>query len=430
MSAIDTKGTTTGEAYWDKYGIPKMTLGEALWNLDVSIRRNQTRGAIVLISEAGEGKSQGVRSIARKHGRRVVDVRTSQFNLMGAGIPQRANEETGMFRIAVPDYMPKQGEKAILLFDELNQGQPHAIAMFFQLLEDRCIYDYHLPDDCIIVGLMNPGAGAYAVSRIEANPAINRRLMKAYVYSTFNEWRAHAESKEFHYTDFVSEGGRTCHPWVLRFLLAEPKALSTPAERDLGKQFCCPATWQTVSLSLYNMDAEGLDLTGDKSEMVEKRVAMTIGPVMSRTLMNYVRDNAVKISASEILTSYKPKSKLRTRVLQMQKEPGGDYNSLIENVANTLFYEKLPPTDIAANLALFWWDMPNELAQGFYTALHTCSKSGGDETQKNEYMKSLISTMLAEPKYHELNDRLNKAHNTFKDQLEGAKKKSFDPMAP
>jgi hypothetical protein len=423
VSNIDTKGITTSEVYWDKYGVPKMTLGEALYNLDITLRHNQTRGAVCLISEAGEGKSQGVRAIARKHGRRVVDVRTAQFNMMGAGIPQRANEETKMFDIAVPSYMPKAGEKAIVLFDEINQGQPHAIAMFFQLLEDRCIYDYKLPDDCIIVGLMNPGVGAYAVSRIEANPAINRRLMKAYVYSTFNEWRSHAEKPDFHYGDF--EGGKPCHPWVLRYLIAEPKMLSTPDVRDQGKQFCCPATWQTVSLSLYNMEAEKIEFTGDKSDIVERRIAMTINPVNAKALMNFIRDNAVKISPVEIMTGYKPKSKLRERVMQLQKEPGGDYNNLIENVANTIFYEKLPPAEIAANLALFWWDMPHELGMGFYTALYTAAKAG-DETQNTEYMKTLTAAWMAEEKYNEMNERLNKAHNQFKEQLDKTKK-DFDP---
>jgi hypothetical protein len=425
MSNIDTKAATTHEAYWDKYGIPVMTLGEALSNIDISIRRNQTRGAVVLISEAGEGKSQGIRQLARKHKRRVVDIRTAQFNLMGAGIPQRANEETGMFDIAVPSYMPKEGEKAILLFDEINQGQPHAIAMFFQLLEDRRIYDYEIPNDCIIVGLMNPGAGAYAVSRIESNPAINRRLMKAYVKSDFSEWRRHAESKDFHYSDFPETDGKPCHSWVLKFLIADSKALSTPAERDMGKQFCCPATWQTVSLSLYNLEAEGINLTEDRAE---KRVAMTIGTVMARSLANYIRDNAVKVSPHEILVDYKPKSALRKRVLQMQKEPGGDYNSLIENVANNLFFEKLPPVDIAANFALFWCDMPNELASGFYTMLHAASKSG-NEAENNEYMKALTTNLINEPKYNEVNERLNKAHDSFDADLKGAKdKKKFDPM--
>lgn len=425
MSNMNPKDLKTGPAYWDKYGVPRMSLAEALWNLEMSLLQNQTRGAICLISEAGEGKTQGIHAIARKHGRRVVDIRTSQFSTMGAGIPQRADEETKMFDIAVPSYMPKEGEKAIIFFDEINQGQPHAIAMFFQLLEDRRIYDYKIPDDCLIVAAMNPAQGAYAVSRIEANPAINRRLMKAYVYSEFRDWRAHAESSEFHYSDGLK---LPCHPWVLKYLITDQKQLSTPEVRDQGQQFCCPATWQTVSLTLYNMEKANIELDGPKTDWVERRVAMTIGAVNAQALMTYVRNNAVRISPQEILLKYKERSDLRKKVLKIKDDPGGDYPQLIEAVAHVVFFDKMEPTQIAPQLALFWWDMPNEHAQAFYTTLQTVAKAA-DAVVNNEYMKNLTKQLMCEPKYDELNDRLRKAHNQFAKDLNG-QKKDFDPMAP
>jgi hypothetical protein len=410
------------EAYYDKYGIPKITLGEFSWNLELTIKQNQKRGVLCAISEAGVGKSQIVHQLARKYKMRVVDIRTSQFSLIGAGVPQRA-DDTGHFKIAVPEDYPKKGEKCIVLFDEINQGQSHAIAMFFKLLEDRGIYNYELPDECIIVALMNPSTAQYNVSKIETNPAINRRLMKCYVYATFTDWLQHAKTDEFHHTDGMA---KPCHPWVLKFLQTEPKLLYRDADRDGNKQFACPATWQTVSLSLYNLEAAGEPIT---SERAENRLSMSINPTLARSVVEYVRNNEVRISPDEILFKYKAKSKLRERVLSLKEEPGGEYPKLIETVAHFLFNERPKPVEIANQLALFWHDMPDELAQAFFSMLGSASESGDPERQNSnrQYMKVLTNELQTDKLWLEINHRLMKSHNDFERALKGGKA-APDPM--
>ena len=184
----ETKTTVASETYWDKYSIPRISLAEALWQIEFSLETKQTRGVWCLIAEAGEGKSQGVHGIARKHGYRVVDVRTAQLTHIGAGVPQRADEDNH-FKIAVPDDFPRTGEKCIMFFDEFNQGQPHAIALVFKMLEDRGLYGYKLPDDCLVIIAMNPATAGYNVTKIEGNHAINRRIKKAYVYNEYASWK-------------------------------------------------------------------------------------------------------------------------------------------------------------------------------------------------------------------------------------------------
>jgi len=413
------------QAYYDKYGIPRVTLAEFVWNLELSIQQNQTRGVLCAISEAGVGKSQVVKQLARKYDRRVVDIRTSQFSLIGAGVPQRADDQ-GYFQIAVPADYPKKDEKCILLFDEINQGQSHAIAMFFKLLEDRGIYNYELPDDCIIVALMNPSTAQYNVTKIETNPAINRRLMKVYVYATFTDWVAHAKTKEFHYTDFPAEGGRPCHPWVLKFLQTENKLLYRDVDRDGNQQFACPATWQTVSLSLYNLEAAGEPIV---SERAENRIAMSVNPVIARSLLEYIRNNEVRISPDEILFKYKARSKLRERILALKDEPGGEYPKLIENVASYLFTEKPKPGDIGTQLVLFWSDMPLELAQAFFQMIATVAEAGDPQkiSANRQYMKALTNEMQTDKLWIETNQKMMRTQNDFERALKGDKA-SLDPM--
>ena len=422
MSNVAQDKMPMGEAYWDRYGIPRMTLAEALWQIDLSIEMEQTRGVWCLISEAGEGKSQGIHQLARKHNRRVVDIRTSQFSMIGAGVPQRA-DETGHFKIAIPSDYPKQGEKCILIFDEINQGQQHAIALFFKFLEDRGIYDYTLPDDCVIVALMNPSTAGYNVTKIETNSAFNRRLMKAYVYNTFTDWKKHALTPTFHYTDGLE---KPCHPMVVRLLTATPAMLYTAKDRDGNKQFACPATWQTVSLSLYNLEAAKVDLHGDKAE---NRIAASINTVNAQTLCAFIKNNEIIISPEAVLYDYKARSKLRARVQDLQKEAGGDYTSLVNEVAQFLFRERPEPQTVAPQLVQFWHDMPVEQAQPFYAMLDSaCQAHGGIQDPKNlKYMQDLTVANRQYPLWKEINDRINRIHDEQEKKIHG-RAAGKDPM--
>ena len=418
----EAKTTTAAETYWDKYSIPRVSLTEALWQIELSLTSNQTRGVFCLISEAGEGKSQGVHQIARDHKRRVVDVRTAQLTHIGAGVPQRADDE-GHFKIAVPDDFPRAGEKAIMFFDEFNQGQPHAIALVFKMLEDRGMYGYKLPDDCLVVIGMNPGNSAYNVTKIEGNPAINRRVKKLYVYNEYNSWKKHAMTEDFHHSDGIK---KPCHPWVIKFLNTTPQMLYTVKDRDGNKQFACPATWQTASLDLYNLEEAKCSPTDDK---FLNRLGSSLNMVNAAQLVEFIRNNEVRIAPDEILFKYKKASRLRERVLQLRSEPGGDYPRLVETLALFIFSDKPDPDRFADQLALFWHDMPDELSQAFYQQLAAAAKDGtGGTTKENvAYMTKMTVSLQESPLWNEINERLNSAYGSFERGLKG-QAASRDPM--
>lgn len=421
MSNVASDRTPAGEPYWDKYAIPRVTLTNAIGHVERHIKHGHTRGVICLISEAGEGKSQSIHQLARKYDRRVVDIRTSQFSLIGAGVPQRA-DESGHFRIAVPADYPRKGERAILLFDEINQGQQHAISMFFKLLEDRGIYDYELPDDCVIIALMNPSTAGYNVSKIETNPAITRRLKKFYVYNTFGDWKRFAQSEHFHSGDALLKG-KPCHSMVVKFLSASPNLLYDAKSRDSNKSFACPATWQTVSADLYLLE---LDKKSISDEFAEEMIGAIINTVTAKSLVEYIRNNEILISPEEVLAKYKGKSKLRERVLEMQSQPGGDYIRLVEALAGHIFSEKPRPEEIAPQLARFWADMPAEQAGAFYDMCGTAAKQYGEQ-EGVKYMMKLTTELQADPLWEKLNAIINNAHDSYEKDLLG-EGNNPDPM--
>jgi hypothetical protein len=416
------------DAYWDKYAISRVTIGFIIQTLNMYVRNTITRGCVALISEAGEGKSQAVHQVARQTGYRVVDLRTAFFSLMSGGIPQKA--EGGFFQIAVPDYMPKPGEKCILFFDEINQGQQHAIAMFFALLEDRLFFNYTLPKDCLIVCAMNPANAGYMVTKMETLKAFNRRLVKFYMYTPYGDWEKHAVTPAFHFSDGMV---KPCHPWVLKYLNTNRPALYDKAAADKGQQFPCPATWQTVSRMLYALETEknGMGAPMEMhSEFARALISGSIGTVHAKGLCDYIENNEIRISPEEILEKYKPKSGIRKKVMDLAKEPGGGVPDLSQTVASYLFDHKPSPELIAPCLALFWADLPEELAQGFYSQLSAAAADGDELVKKSniDYMMALTKQLMNEEPYVEVNRRLHQSHDSFERKLKG-REAVKDPMA-
>lgn len=413
MAPNNEQNTVITETYWQKRGIPRVSTGHAVEQLKLTLTSGQVRGVTCWVGEAGDGKTQAVHALAKKLGYRVLDIRTAQFTMMSAGIPSTNGVERGFFQIAVPHDFPKKNEKVILLFDEYNQGSSHAIAMFFQLLEDRKLYDYELPRECHIVALMNPSTTNYStVNKIEGNAALNRRMTVYFVYMSFPDWMAYAQSEEFHWTDGIQ---KPCHPSIVKFLRTSPSFLYTSKERDRGQQFACPATWQTVSLSLYNCEAAGHALT---SSFVENRVAASIGELNAAALCSYIRDENTRVNPLDILNYYTEKSEIRGRVLSLVEKNKPALLDLCDALAMTLYEQKLPPKNVASKLARFWNDVPPEVAQTFFTQLHAASKSVGEVQKNTTYMRDLTLLLSADPNYVELVKRTSSAFSEFADGMQ------------
>ena len=381
MASKDGNNTPTN--YPDLYDIPRATIGEIRDQIRLSLKHKQHRGAIVLVSEAGIGKSSIVHQIAREEGYRVCDIRTAHYGLMGAGIPSTKNQEKDFFDIVLPSIFPKQGEKAIVMFDELNQGLQHAIAMFFSLIEDRRMFNYTLPEDTLVVGMMNPAGAKYSVTMIENNAALRRRIKWFYGIFSFKEWMQHARTSDFHASDLAClRAPHACHPLILDFFAAHPRAVYDEVAREANKQYCCPAVTQTLSLDCYNLDREGIPLDSDMAQM---RFGGSCGVTLATKLTDYASNPNATLDPVDVLTNYK---KVRRRIKRMSEKHQDRLAELNHNVVQRLFTldDNVTAEKVAPNLLAFLQDLPNSMTQmilssmqaaavaskrqSFYTELH------------------------------------------------------------
>lgn len=413
---MKTKETSS---YAELYDIPSANIGEILQQLKFSYENKAFRGVWCLVGEAGMGKSQIVHQLAQDVGAKVCDVRTAHFGLMGTGIPSVKDAKgANFFKIKLPEIFPDVGEKTILTFDELNQGQAHAISMFFSMIEDRTMFDYHLPKDTLVVAMMNPNTAQYAVTQIENNAALRRRLKFVYVIPSPKEFLRHAATDLFHSTevDVHALGDRKpCHPDILEYFLNKPTDIDNKRAREANKQYVCPASIQTISLDAYLMQKERIPLDGSFANI---RFAASIGQTAAASISAFLKDNSTAINPMDVLTRY---TKVKTKVMNLvTKQNNEALMELNMNVLQILFSKC--PEDLkttAKNFVKFIAKQPTENVGSMMHAM----KRIAEECGSLPYLKNLMREMYTHDAWIEAHKNMDKAHRSVDDDFQAAKKK-------
>jgi hypothetical protein len=109
---------------------------------------------VVVWGAPGIGKSQVAQQTAAALGRKVIDVRASLLDPVDLrGIPSVA---TGRTVWAAPSFLPSPSDPpSIILLDELNRAPAMTQNALFQLVLDRKLGEYSLPDTCEILACCN-----------------------------------------------------------------------------------------------------------------------------------------------------------------------------------------------------------------------------------------------------------------------------------
>ncbi len=111
---------------------------------------------VMIWGPPGVGKSQLVSQVAKKHDRTLIDIRLSQMEPSDLrGIPFKDGDKVEW---AVPSMLPdaqKHGAEGILFLDEITSAPPSVSAAAYQLILDRRLGDYQIPDGWAIFAAGN-----------------------------------------------------------------------------------------------------------------------------------------------------------------------------------------------------------------------------------------------------------------------------------
>lgn len=146
----------------------------------------------------GVGKSSVVAQVAQRHGLDFVDVRLSQLaptDLRGLPVPEADGQGGGVSRWYPPEFLPRGGQ-GVLFLDEVNMAPPTMQGMAQQLILDRRVGSYVLPDGWFVWAAGNRKEDRASVFDMPA-PLANRFLHLT-VRPDFDSWRAYALARGLH----------------------------------------------------------------------------------------------------------------------------------------------------------------------------------------------------------------------------------------
>ncbi|MDQ7075528.1 MAG: MoxR family ATPase [Gammaproteobacteria bacterium] len=191
---------------------------------------------VMLWGPPGVGKSQIVVQVAESHQVPVIDIRLSQMEPSDLrGIPFRDGEQVEW---AVPSMLPNSkthGPKGILFLDEITSAPPSVSAAAYQLILDRRLGNYRVPEGWAIVAAGNR-QGDRGVTYAMPAPLANR-FSHFEVEVNLDDWVAWA------YQEGIDER-------VIAFLRFRPELLFDfdPAHNPMA--FPSPRSWEFTHRAL------------------------------------------------------------------------------------------------------------------------------------------------------------------------------------
>ncbi|MCK5648846.1 MAG: MoxR family ATPase [Gammaproteobacteria bacterium] len=191
---------------------------------------------VMIWGPPGVGKSQLVSQVAEKHNRTLIDIRLSQMEPSDLrGIPFKDGDKVEW---AVPSMLPdaeKHGSEGILFLDEITSAPPSVSAAAYQLILDRRLGDYKIPDGWAIFAAGNR-QGDRGVTYSMPAPLANR-FSHYEIDINLDDWVAWA------YQVGIDER-------IIAFLRFRPDLLFDfdPAHNPVA--FPSPRTWEFVHRAL------------------------------------------------------------------------------------------------------------------------------------------------------------------------------------
>jgi hypothetical protein len=188
----------------------------------------------------GIGKSALVRQLASDLAVRLQDVRALLLDPVDLrGLPFLGSD--GRSKWATPEFLPRDGS-GILFLDELNAAPAMVQASCYQLVLDRKLGEYTLPEGWAIVAAGNRDSDRAVTTRMPT-PLRNRfvHLELEVDLQEWSEWAIQAEVR----------------PEVIAFLRFRPELLSV-FDRDVNA-FPSPRSWEFVSHILGSTPEQSIE---------------------------------------------------------------------------------------------------------------------------------------------------------------------------
>lgn len=218
-----------------------------------------TKQPAFLWGSPGIGKSAIVKQVAREKNLPVHDVRAALLDPVDLrGIPTVRGDRTTW---TAPEFLPTGGD-GLLFLDELNAAPPLVQAACYQLVLDRALGEYQLPDGWIVIAAGNLESDRAVTSRMST--ALSSRFLHLELDIHLDDWSQWAFANEI-------------RPEIIAFIRFRPELLHKFNPRSGERVFPCPRTWEFTSKILNGSPAREIEFEMIKGAVGEAAAAEFTG---------------------------------------------------------------------------------------------------------------------------------------------------------
>jgi hypothetical protein len=216
-------------------GIPKISIEDAIDLLSTIAENVSSAGnqGIFLWGPPGIGKSDLVRELASRTGREFIDIRLTTLDPVDLrGLP-KINEKERITEWIAPEFLPRDNDKSGILFlDEINAAPPSVQAAAYQLILDRKLGGYRVPDDWVIIAAGNRLGDRSITYQIPT--ALANRFTHLEIIVDNDQWYNWAYKNEI-------------DPYIISFIKYQPNLLHQFDQHSTDVVFPTPRSWAFAS---------------------------------------------------------------------------------------------------------------------------------------------------------------------------------------
>ncbi len=255
----------------------------------------------------GIGKSDIVAEVARMQNRPLIDIRLPLMEATDIrGLPYLRevtirdaqgnvvfNEQNvplteKVFTWSTPSDLPTDpNSRALVFFDEMSAAPPSVQAATYQIILNRKIGTYQLPDDVVIVAAGNRVKDK-GVAYNMPTPLANR-FIHSTLHVDFDDWQEWAMKNRVHKD-------------VVGYLTYQPNDLFDFDPRRESYAFATPRSWSFVSELLYEPQADGSYVDTDMSaDILGDLIKGTVGEGPAIKFMTFRKQAANLPRAKDVL---------------------------------------------------------------------------------------------------------------------------------